>query len=153
NKLKRNHKKFEKITENINDIMINSTKITKENLKTEFMKNFEEIKQIFKEQPKVLIETNEEKLKLIQIIDSSNNKINKTYAEVIKQNNGNQNNEKMKSKEVILIYPKENQSITSEQLKNEVKTKLDLKQIGNIGINNIRKIKNNGLLIECNDKK
>jgi hypothetical protein len=42
--------------------------------------------------------------------------------------------------------------MSSEQLKEVIKTKVDLKSIKNIGINSIRKVRNNGLLIECNEK-
>ncbi len=43
--------------------------------------------------------------------------------------------------------------MTSEELKMHIKNKLNPKEMGNIGIKNIRKIKNDGIIIECNDKK
>ena len=42
--------------------------------------------------------------------------------------------------------------MSSEQLKETIKRKVDLKTIKNIGINSIRKVRNNGILIECNEK-
>ncbi len=42
--------------------------------------------------------------------------------------------------------------MNSKELKAEVKSKLDLKHVGNIGINKVKAIRNNGLLIECNNK-
>ncbi len=57
---------------------------------------------------------------------------------------------KHQSKHVVLIYPKI--EMNSKELKTEVKSKLDLKHVGNIGINKVKVITNNGLLIECNNK-
>jgi hypothetical protein len=55
---------------------------------------------------------------------------------------------------VVIVYPnQEQQDMTSEELKMHIKNKLNPKEMGNIGIKNIRKIKNDGIIIECNDKK
>ncbi len=83
-----------------------------------------------------------------------NNKTNrKTSAEITKQKVENRNTEKVITKEVVIIYPnEENKDLTSEQLKSKVKNELNLKEIGNIGIKNIRKIGNNGIIIECNNR-
>ncbi len=42
--------------------------------------------------------------------------------------------------------------MTSDQLKAQLKTKLNIKTIGNIDINSVKRIRNNCLVIECNDR-
>ncbi len=76
-------------------------------------------------------------------------KSQKSYSEVTKFRPTDKT-EKMKTKEVVIVYPKEDMS--SDQLKAQLKTKLNIKTIGNIGINSVKRIRNNGLVIECNDR-
>ena len=71
----------------------------------------------------------------------------KSFAEAVKTK---QIVPKMKTKEVVIVYPEV--EMTSEELKNKLKSKLDFKSIGNIGITSVKKIRNNGLVIECNSK-
>jgi hypothetical protein len=150
--IRRIYNRFGKICDNLSEVLKNN-KMKKELLINEYSKNFNEIKLVFAEQQKLLEDLTEEnnKLKKNSELKEVNNR--KTFVEIAKQNIVNKNNEKMESKEVVLLFPNEkNQNITSDELKSQVKSRLDLKQIKNIGIINIRKIRNNGILIECNDK-
>ncbi len=77
----------------------------------------------------------------------------KTFAEITKSDNNNKNDLIHKNKDLIIVFPTQENSVkSSEELKRQIKSKIDIKEIGKIGINNIRKIKNNGLIIECNNK-
>src|SRR6185437_11306230 len=54
------------------------------------------------------------------------------------------------TREVVIVYPKKD--MTSDALKSKLKTDIDFTSIKNIGINGVKKIRNNGLAIECTDR-
>lgn len=148
-KTKRLNNQLENLNKKIK-LIVNNNKNSKEIMKTEFNKYIEDINNLFKDQQKLLIEENKEKQNLLKSeeVNTNSDKI-KSFAEVVKQTNKTQEL-KHQSKHVVLIYPKI--EMNSKELKTEVKSKLDLKHVGNIGINKVKVIRNNGLLIECNNK-
>ena len=131
--------------EKLNKIPSNKTLSSgdKKNLKT----CFEEIDNTFNEYKNTITDLMNE---LKNLAKKSNETSKKSYSEAIRSQTQQQNQKQFKSKEVVIIYPTED--MTSEDLKTKIKSKLNIKTIGNIGINSIKKIKNNGVVIECNDK-
>lgn len=112
--------------------------------KNDLINKINEIKDVFEEYKnfaKNLIEENE------KINQNINQNKSKTYSEAAQTP---KRPTIPKSKEVVIIYP--TNDITSDELKSKLKSKIDIKSIGNIGINSFKKIRNNGIVIECNDK-
>jgi len=149
-KITRINNKFEKIKEKVEQI--SKSNKNKKDMKNDFEVSIEELIQTFRDQQKLISELMTEREKNIKNLaqnssNNNNNKVSKTYAEITKQNMTN--NLEKKSKEVLLVYPNEqNKDMSSDQLKQVIKKKIDLKTIKNIGINSIRKVRNNGIIIE-----
>ncbi len=125
---------------------MNDTKLKAKDRKGELIKSFEVIKELFSEQNKLLIETNN-KYKQNQNNDEieANRKL---FSDAIKTQ---PKDNEIKTKELIIVYPKD-KNVSSEELKSKLKSKIVLTTVGKIGINNVRKIRNNGINIECNSK-
>jgi hypothetical protein len=131
------------------DIIKTNKNMTKTS-KTDLNKLLEEIENLFKEQNNLLLEENKSKQRIIELQTNTQTITkSKSFAEILKQDNNNVIKNK-KTSHVITVYPK-NEDLTSEDIKKEIKTKLnpiDLK----IGINKIKNISRNGLIIECDSQ-
>jgi len=131
------------------DIIKTNKNMTKTS-KTDLNKLLEEIENLFKEQNNLLLEENKSKQRIIELQTNTQTITkSKSFAEILKQDNNNVIKNK-KTSHVITVYPK-NEGMTSEDIKKEIKTKLnpiDLK----IGINKIKNISRNGLIIECDSQ-
>jgi hypothetical protein len=93
------------------------------------------MRDIFIEQQKTITNLNEGKLEILKNQKKINEINNRSYASALKQSI-NKECVKNNTKHVVLIYPdKENNEITSEELKTQVKTNLNLRELGSIGIN------------------
>jgi hypothetical protein len=123
----------------------------KTNSKTQILEKLKEIEKIFRETQELLIKENKEKTNAIKNNNthiSQSNQQKRSYAQILKTKNLTEKQE-TKTKHVITVYPKE-ENINSITLKSQLKKNLKLNKLGPIGINNIRNIRNNGIIIECN---
>jgi len=124
--------------------LIKSSKGLAKTSKHNINKLVEEIDSIFNEQNKLLIEENKSKQEIIKLQTDIPTQ-QKSYAQVIKDNNHNTINKT--TSHVITVFPK-SQDITSENIKKKIKPEINPIAL-KVGINKIKNISKNGIIIEC----
>jgi hypothetical protein len=149
-KTKRLKNTFDQYKQELIDLIEGSIAKTKSNQRNAIIAQIERLEKVFEEQQELTLKEKRDKRQLIE----NNNRFSqtikkKTFAEALKTNVDK--NTINKTKHVLTVYPTE-EGMDSKNLKNELRNKIKINKLGSIGINNIRNIRNNGIIIECETK-